>query len=146
MYSWRSYNISTLWEKHKIIMFMWFPECSSTITALSTSQILSSPNYPDVYGNSLSCIWAIEPEIAGDIVTIVFEDFDVCTHTHVIYSKINFKILWNDNAQMNKANYFIKIIDLFFLLCFVMVSMGHINGNSLLYFRWNMMQIVVMIH
>ena len=48
--------------------------CGESLTATSSTQSFSSPNYPDNYDVDMYCEWTIS---ANDIITLVFEAFDV---------------------------------------------------------------------
>ena len=68
-------------------MFKGIPvaSCDETLTASSSSQSLTSPNYPQNYGNDLNCVYTISGD---DIITIVFEAFSV-SKTNLVTFKMN---------------------------------------------------------
>ena len=52
--------------------------CGGNLMATSDSQYLTSPNYPQPYGNDMMCTWTISSGNLANI-TLVFETFDVIT-------------------------------------------------------------------
>jgi len=61
-------------------------DCGHTFT--TKLGIITSPNYPSNYGNSEDCGFMIQGE-AGEIVTLVFEDFDLEQHTSCGYDSVD---------------------------------------------------------
>ena len=53
-------------------------DCSEMIDVTAAGGVLTSPNYPDVYGNVLDCQWILQAE-EGYRVSLTVTDFQVET-------------------------------------------------------------------
>ena len=56
--------------------------------------MMTSPNYPDNYDNSVDCSFLIQGML-GETVTLTFDDFDLESHTSCAYDALEVGSLHN---------------------------------------------------